>query len=479
MLTGESIPVQKNSGDNVVGATMNLQGTITIEVTKVGKDTVIAQIIKLVQQAQGSKPPIQRLADQVASYFVPIVIAIAVIVFSLWLIIDGTMTTALLRLTAVLVIACPCALGLATPTAIMVGTGLGASQGILFKNGETLELAGQIKHLVFDKTGTITYGQPIVQNIVVNRYLQNSEYAFLSDSDELLKLAASIEQISEHPLAEAVVTKAQEKSLPLITPKEFYAHPGKGVTARYKTLDCVIGTENFMIENGIEIESLSSEAERLEKESKTIVWVSAGNQVIGLIAIADTVRKEAHIVMRSLKKQGIFLSMISGDNQKTTESIAAQIEITEVMSGILPQDKSNYIKRFKEKHEGITGMVGDGINDAPALASADVGIAMGSGTDIAVEASNITLVSNNLEGLLHALKLSKSTMRVIKQNLFWAFIYNIILIPVAAGILYPFSFAPDFLRSLHPMLAAAAMAFSSVSVVMNSLRLKKMRFSTS
>jgi Cu+-exporting ATPase len=478
MLTGESIPVQKNSGDNVVGATINLQGTITIQVTKVGKETVIAQIIKLVQQAQGSKPPIQRLADQVASYFVPIVIAIAFIVFVLWLFIHGDVTASLLRLTAVLVIACPCALGLATPTAIMVGTGLGASHGILFKNGETLELAGQIKHLVFDKTGTITYGHPVVHDIVVNKQSENSEDAFLSNPDEILKLAASIEQVSEHPLAGAVVTEAQKKSLPLIIPKEFYSHPGKGVTAKFETSNCFIGTEKFIIENGIQIDSLSAEAKRLENESKTIVWVAAGDHVLGLIAIADTLREETHSVMRALEKQGILLSVISGDNKRTTESIAAEVGITEVISGILPEDKSNYIHKFQENHEGITGMVGDGINDAPALASADVGIAMGSGTDIAIEASDITLVSNNLVSVLHALQLSKSTMRVIKQNLFWAFIYNIILIPVAAGILYPFHFAPDFLRSLHPMLAAAAMAFSSVSVVLNSLRLKIISFTS-
>jgi Cu+-exporting ATPase len=442
----------------------------------VGKDTVIAHIIRLVQQAQGSKPPIQRLADRVASYFVPIVIAIALIVFTIWFIIDGDLTIALLRLTAVLVIACPCALGLATPTAIMVGTGLGADHGILFKNGETLEQAGQIKHLIFDKTGTITYGQPVVHEIILNPQLEHSQYSYLYNSDEFIKLAASIERVSEHPLADAIVLNAKEKSLSLIEPKDFYAHPGKGVTAVYNNMKCVVGTGNFLIEKGLQVKNLLPEAERLEKEAKTIVWVAASGQVLGLIAIADTVRDEASLVMKTLKKLGIHLSIISGDNQKTTESVARKLGITEVMSAVLPQDKSDHIVNYQKNHDGLTGMVGDGINDAPALARADVGISMGSGTDIAMEASDITLVRNNLTGVLHSLTLSKSTMRIIKQNLFWAFIYNIILIPVAAGILYPFDSLPDFMRSLHPMLAAAAMAFSSISVVLNSLRLKTISF---
>jgi Cu+-exporting ATPase len=478
MLTGESIPVQKSSGDAVVGSTQNLQGMLTIQVTKVGKDTVIAQIIKLVQQAQGSKPPIQRLADQVASYFVPIVIAIAIIVFVVWLMLNGNLTAALLRLIAVLVIACPCALGLATPTAIMVGTGIGAARGILFKSGETLELAGQIKHLVFDKTGTITHGQPVVNKIVLNSQLDKSKYSSLLKEKEFLKLAASLETVSEHPLAEAIVNKAAEKSINLVDPKEFYAYPGEGITAKYNELNCVIGTEKFLQSKGFQVKSLSGEAEKLENQANTIVWVGADDIVLGLISIADTIREESIRVMRALKNQGLNLSIISGDNERTTQSVASQIGISEIMSGVLPQEKSEYIEQYQDGHAGITGMVGDGINDAPALAIADVGIAMGSGTDIAVEASDITLVSNNLTGVLHSLHLSKSTMRVIKQNLFWAFIYNIVLIPVAAGILYPFESAPVFLRSLHPMLAAAAMAFSSVSVVLNSLRLKTLTFSS-
>ena len=476
MLSGESIPVEKNIGDAVVGATINMQGTLTIRATKVGKDTVLAQIIRLVQQAQGSKPPIQRIADQVASYFVPIVIAVAIIVFAVWMVTEGEVTSALMRLIAVLVIACPCALGLATPTAIMVGTGMGATHGILFKNGETLEQAGKIKHLVFDKTGTITHGRPVVHQIILNPQVEQSQHSLFHDSDEILKMAASVERVSEHPLAEAIVNKARERDLTLSDPKDFYAYPGRGVVAKYNDIDTAIGTEKFMIEKGFSVETLLPKAEKLEQEAKTVVWVAAADLVIGLIAVADTVREEASNVMRFLEKHHINLSIMSGDNKRTTETVARQIGISEIMSGVLPEDKSQYVKRYQENHDGLTGMVGDGINDAPALAQADVGIALGSGTDIAMEASDITLVRNNLNDVLHALQLSKSTMTVIRQNLFWAFIYNLILIPVAAGILYPISAMPEFLRSLHPVLAAAAMAFSSVSVVLNSLRLRRISF---
>jgi len=472
MLSGESIPVEKSTGDFVVGATINMQGTLTIQTTKVGKDTVLAQIIKLVQQAQGSKPPIQRLADQVASYFVPIVIVISFLVFAVWMLIGGEITSSLLRLIAVLVIACPCALGLATPTAIMVGTGLGATHGILFKNGESLERAGQIKHLIFDKTGTVTHGRPEVYKIILSPLVEQSQLSFLSNPDKLLEVAASVERVSEHPLAEAIVNKAVEKNLRLSDPDEFYSYPGKGVVAKYNQIDIVIGTQNFMTEKGYDVKALLDEAEKFEADAKTVVWIAADDLVIGLISVADTVREEAEKVMGSLKKHHIHLAIISGDNKITTETVARQIGITEINSGVLPQDKSQYVKDFQKNHEGLTGMVGDGINDAPALAQADVGIALGSGTDVAIEASDITLVRNNLNSVLHALQLSKSTMIVIKQNLFWAFIYNIILIPIAAGILYPISVLPEFLRSLHPVLAAGAMALSSVSVVLNSLRLR-------
>jgi Cu+-exporting ATPase len=476
MLSGESIPVEKNIGDMVVGATINKRGTLTIQATKVGKDTVLAQIIRLVQQAQGSKPPIQRLADKVASYFVPIVIVLAFMVFAIWIWAAGDITSAILRLIAVLVIACPCALGLATPTAVMVGTGMGATRGILFKNGETLELAGQIKHLIFDKTGTITHGQPEVHQIIINPKTKRSKLSSFYDPDEILRMAASVERVSEHPLADAIVNKAREKDLSLSDPKDFYAYTGKGIVAKYNDIDIVIGTQKFMTEKGHDVKVLLPEAEKLELESKTVVWLAAADLVIGLIAVSDTVREEAADVMRSLEKHHINLSIISGDNKGTTDTVARQVGITGAISEVLPQDKSQYIKNYQENHNGLTGMVGDGINDAPALAQADVGIALGSGTDIAMEASDITLVRNNLNGVLQALKLSKSTMTVIKQNLFWAFIYNLILIPIAAGVLYPFTVIPEFLRSLHPVLAASAMAFSSVSVVLNSLRLRTISF---
>ncbi len=473
ILTGESIPVEKVVGDSVVGATINLHGSLTIRALKVGRDTVLAQIIKLVQQAQGSKPPIQRIADQVAGYFVPAVIGIAIIVFIIWLITGNGVTPALLRFTAVLVIACPCALGLATPTAVMVGTGLGASHGILFKNGETLEQAQHLKHLVFDKTGTITYGRPVVVDIIPAASSDPAGPGDLNNSDQILRIAASIERASEHPLAAAVVKKAKDKALPLTDPQDFYAYPGKGVKAKFENRLILVGNEKFMIENGSDMQGLSSEAGNLEEEAKTVIWISVDSQVIGLIAIADTIREEAAGVIAALKKRKIQSTIISGDNERVSRTIAGQVGVSEFISGVLPQDKSKLIKDFQNKTKGLVGMIGDGINDAPALARANIGFAIGSGTDVAMEASDITLVRPDLQGILKALQLSKSTMTIIKQNLFWAFIYNLILIPVAAGVLYPFSIVPDFLRSLHPVLAALAMAFSSVSVVLNSLRLKR------
>jgi Cu+-exporting ATPase len=473
MISGESIPVEKSVGDEVVGSTLNMQGTLTIKALKVGEETVLANIIKLVQQAQGSKPPIQRIADQVASYFVPIVITIAFLVFILWFISGGGFTNSLLRMIAVLVIACPCALGLATPTAIMVGTGFGATQGILFKNGETLERAQHIKHLVFDKTGTITHGKPEVVDIIPVSSSAIDSLPDINNPDNILLIAASVERASEHPLAEAILKKAKEEDLSLIEPEEFYNYPGRGVKAKYNNSSIIIGTENFMIENDILIEDSFHKAKRLEESANTVIWVAANDQVIGLIAIADTIREEAPDVVQALESNNIQLTIISGDNKRTTETVARQVGISNVISGVLPQEKSTYVIKIQQQDSGLVSMVGDGINDAPALAQADVGISIGSGTDVAIEASDITLVRENLHGVLRALQLSKATMIVIKQNLFWAFIYNLVLIPVAAGALYSFTFVPEFLRSLHPILAATAMAFSSISVVLNSLRLKQ------
>jgi Cu+-exporting ATPase len=473
MISGESIPVDKSTGDTVIGATINFHGSITIRATKVGEDTVLANIIKLVQQAQGSKPPIQRIADSVASYFVPIVIAIALMVFCIWLLSGNGFTTSILRLTAVLVIACPCALGLATPTAIIAGTGLGATQGILFKDGEALERSHKIRHIVFDKTGTITHGQPEVTKIISNPNVELKDLPDLHHPDKILQIAASVERFSEHPLAEAICRQAKEKNLSLFDVSGFTAFPGRGVMASFNNMPVLLGTKKYLIEKNIEISALHDAAAELEANANSVIWMAAGDKVIALIGIADTIRAESPGVISGLKNINVNLSMISGDNLRTSETIAAQVGISHVAAEVLPEDKSSHIKQLQKETNGFVSMVGDGINDAPALAQSDVGIAIGSGTDVAMEASDITLVRDNLNGVLQALQISKSTMRVIKQNLFWAFIYNLLLIPVAAGILFPFQAAPEFLRSLHPVLAALAMAFSSVSVVLNSLRLKK------
>jgi len=475
MLSGESMPVEKSEKDQVTGATINLHGSLTIRATKIGQESVLANIIKLVEQAQGSKPPIQRIADRVAAYFVPIVISIALATFIVWMVSGNGLSSALLRLTAVLVIACPCALGLATPTAIIAGVGLGAGNGILFKTSETLEYFKHIKYMVFDKTGTITHGKPHVTEIQLADDHNNNLPIPLPDADALLKIAASIERKSEHPLAAAIVEEAKRKDIVLETSEDFTSIPGKGVKARYKGQIIIIGTEKYIDENQIETANFKANAEKLESLARTVIWIAFENQVTGLIAIADTVRDEAASVIKQLHDEDLQISIISGDNMKTTTVIGEQVGISEIYAEILPADKSHYIVKLQNKGKDLVSMVGDGINDAPALAQADIGIAFSSGTDVAMEASDLTLVHNNLHGILKAFKLSKATMRIIKQNLFWAFIYNIILIPIAAGILYPFSFAPEFLRHLHPVLAALAMAFSSVSVVMNSLRLKRVR----
>jgi len=475
MLSGEPIPVEKMNGDTVTGATINLQGSLTIRATRVGEDTVLANIIRLVRQAQGSKPPIQRIADRVAAYFVPIVIAAAFLTMLIWLVSGSGVTAALLRLTAVLVIACPCALGLATPTAIMVGTGLGAENGLLFKNGETLEQTRQVRVIVFDKTGTITHGKPVVTDIMAARDTAEVSADPARQTDRLLQIAASVERGSEHPLASAILAAAKTKGLDLREVSDFHAITGKGVEGKYEQQKVLLGTENFMRENNILIGDFLAKAEIFENQAKTVVWVSLNGQLQGLIAIADTIREEAPEVIKKLSRAGLQVAMISGDNQRTTQTIAEQVGISQLFSNVLPSEKAMYIKRIREKDEGLVAMVGDGINDAPALAMADVGIAFGSGTDIAIEAADITLVQNQLTGIIKAFRLSRATLKTIYQNLFWAFFYNIILIPVAAGVLYPVTIAPEFLRDLHPVLAAGAMAFSSVSVVLNSLRLKYLK----
>jgi P-type Cu+ transporter len=474
MLTGESIPVDKIKGSKVIGATLNTFGVLKIEAQKVGSNTILAQIIKSVQEAQGSKAPIQKIADRVASYFVPTIIVIAFLVFGIWLFLDNNFTSALLRLIAVLVIACPCALGLATPTAIVVGTGIGAAKGILFKNSEALEKVHKLKSIALDKTGTITSGKPKVNEIIVSKNFS----AMFEDSntkDSLLQLVASVENNSEHPLAKAVVDYAKNENLQMSQCSDFKALPGNGVIGKIGNNQILIGNFNLLQDYKISTNELESEQQRLEENANTVLWVASGNETIGLIAISDTIKENSAKAVSELKQLGLQVSMITGDNESTANQIAKQIDIDKVFSRVLPEEKNEVIKKLQSKANGLVGMVGDGINDAPALAEADVGIAMGSGTDVAIETADITLMGNDLHSVPQVISLSKATMRTIKQNLFWAFIYNIILIPIAAGILYPFPDAPQFLRSLHPVLAALAMAFSSVSVVMNSLRLKTVK----
>jgi len=462
MLTGESMPVEKSPGDEVTGATVNGTGSFRFEVTRVGGDTVLAQIIKLVEEAQGSKAPIQRLADKVASVFVPVVIGIAVVTFFVWLLAgpEPSFNFALLTFVSVLVIACPCALGLATPTAIMVGTGKGAESGILIKGGEVLEQAGKLDVVVFDKTGTLTWGRPVVTDIVPTDG---------RGEDELLALAASVEQGSEHPLAETLVEEARSRGLILQKVQDFQAFPGKGVVAKVDGEQIKLGNAAFMSDAGVDLLDLEGRAEELSQEGKTIVYLLNGDQLQGFMAVSDTVKPTAKRTVETLKEMGLEVGMISGDRRSTAEAVAREIGVDRVLAEVLPADKAEEVSRIQTEGK-VVAMVGDGINDAPALAQADIGIAIGSGTDVALEVSDITLISDDLRKVATAIKLSQRTLGIIKQNLFWAFFYNVIGIPIAAGILYPV-----WGVLLSPMIAAAAMAFSSVSVVTNSLRLRRFK----
>ena len=460
MVTGESIPVKKQPGDEVIGATINKTGSFQFRATRVGTDTVLAQIVKLVQDAQGSKAPIQRLADQVTGWFVPVVIAIAIATFVLWFIVMGNISLALITTVGVLIIACPCALGLATPTSVMVGTGKGAENGILIKGAESLELAHKIQTIVLDKTGTITQGKPTVTDYQTVRGISNGAEL------KLLRLVAAVERNSEHPLAEAVVRYAESQQIEPAEANDFEAVAGSGVQGVVADRLVQIGTQRWMSELGIHTDELQKQKDIWEAEAKTVVLIAVDKQLEGIMGIADAVKPSSNAAVRALRNLDLEVVMLTGDNQKTAEAIARQVGIVRVEAEVRPDQKAAKVKELQQEGK-IVAMVGDGINDAPALAQADVGIAIGTGTDVAIAASDITLISGELQGIATAIQLSKATINNIRQNLFFAFIYNVLGIPIAAGILFPF-----FGWLLNPIIAGGAMAFSSVSVVTNALRLR-------
>ncbi|MBW1858923.1 MAG: copper-translocating P-type ATPase [Deltaproteobacteria bacterium] len=462
MLTGESIPVAKETGSEVFAATLNKTGSFTFRATKVGAETALAQIVRLVEEAQGSKAPIQRVADRVASIFVPVVLAIGILTFIIWyfLVPNPTFSRALLNFVSVLIIACPCAMGLATPTAVMVGTGLGAENGILIKGGESLEKAYKLTTIVFDKTGTLTKGEPEVTDVFTAEGIAEHDF---------LKAVVSVEAVSEHPLAQAILEKGRQNQLSPDPVEDFEALSGLGARAVVNGNPYLVGNLRLMEKEAVKMNGFDQRAHRLAGEAKTCILVATEGRVVGLIAVSDMPKASARETVSNLKEMGLRVAMITGDNEKTARAVADAVNIDQVLAEVLPGDKVDEIKRLQAEGQ-VVAMVGDGINDAPALSTADIGIAIGAGTDVAVEASDITLIKDDLRSVPAAIRLSFQTMRVIKQNLFWAFFYNSLGIPVAAGVLYPF-----FGIFLSPVFAAAAMAMSSVSVVTNSLRLRKFR----
>jgi len=462
MLTGESMPVSKKPGHEVIGGTINKVGSFQFRATKIGRDTALARIIQLVEQAQGSKAPIQKMVDVIAAYFVPAVFSVALVSFIFWSIYgpEPQLTFALTTFIAVLIIACPCALGLATPTAIMVGMGKGAENGILIKNAETLQLTHRLQTVVLDKTGTLTQGEPMVMDLLPEQG---------TEAQDLLRLAASVEQGSEHPLGEAVVRHAREKDLSLGAAESFDAVPGHGIKAVMEGREILAGNLRLMQEYKVSTGSWEEKAMELAHEGKTPMYVARDGKMAGMIAVADPLKDTSKEAVQTMRKMGLEVIMLTGDNQTTALAIGRQLDMDRVFAEVLPQDKADYVARLQQEGKRV-GMVGDGINDAPALARADVGIAIGTGTDVAMETADVTLISGDLRGVPTAISLSRATTRTIRQNLFWAFIYNIVLIPVAAGVLYPF-----YGIILNPMLAGAAMAVSSVSVVTNSLRLRSFK----
>lgn len=462
MLTGESLPVDKSVGMSVVGATVNRQGLLTIEAQRLGGDSALAQIVQQVKQAQASKAPIQLLADRITNVFVPIVIVVALSAFGVWYFVIGDLNQALLRMISVLIISCPCAMGLATPLAVMVGMGRGAEQGILFKSSEALQRMGDVTQIVLDKTGTITQGSLSVTDVI-----PTTDYS----REQVLELAASVERGSEHPLAAAIVAEAVEQDIALTDPQEFLSTPGQGVVGRVGSQTLQIGKRAWLELDQDSTSDIDSHALELERQAKTVMWVAADRVVVGLIAVADTLKPSSPAAIAQLKELGLKVAMITGDNTHTARAIAEQVGITEILAETLPGDKAARVQQLQTQG-GVVAMVGDGINDAPALACADVGIALGTGTDIAIESADVTLLRGDLNSVPQALRLSKATLRNIKQNLFWAFAYNVLLIPVAAGVLASFTFLPLMLRELHPIMAAFAMIFSDMVIVANALRLR-------
>ena len=468
MITGESIPVEKKKGDTVIGGTINKHGTLTFKATKIGENTTLANIIKLIEDAQGKKAPIQRFADNISAYFVPVVILIAIVTFSVWFFLVGKpIAFALITAVSVLVIACPCALGLATPTSIIVGTGKGAKEGILIKGADSLEAAHKVKYVIFDKTGTITNGKPETTDVI--------SFEKSISQDSLLKIAASIEKPSEHPLADAIVRKANEEKLAIIKIKNFKAIPGYGISAKISSKQYYFGNTKLMQKQKISVIKYESRIQDIEEQGKTVMILSDTKKILGIIAVADTIKETSKLAVKQLQDMGVEVYLITGDNVRTAGAIAKQagIKPDNVFAEVLPEDKANYVKKLQDKKDkrgnlAKVVMVGDGVNDAPALAQADIGIAMGSGTDVAMESGNIVLMKNDLLDVPKAIKLSKQTMTKIKQNMFWALFYNVLGIPIAAGVLYPFT---GWL--LSPIIAGGAMALSSVSVVTNSLLLKR------
>ena len=481
MLTGESLPVEKAIGSEVFGATINGQGLLGIEATKVGRETALAQIIKLVEEAQGSKAPIQRVVDRVAAYFVPSIIVLSIVTFAVWMLAGAGFVSALLRLIAVLVIACPCAMGLATPTSIMVGVGKGARMGILFRNSVALEQTHKLTAVLLDKTGTITRGEPAVTDLIVSPALQathsdgsGKSLAAIAEPGELLRLAASAEKGSEHPLGGAVVRAAQANGLNLVDPAGFEAITGQGIAAQVEDYRILLGSLRLMEREEVDLNGFAPDLSKLQAEAKSAIWMAVDGQASALIAVADTVKEGSREAVTAMRKMGLTVAMLTGDNWTTADAIAREVGINRVHAELLPGEKLEQVIAMQE--EGLrVAMLGDGINDAPALAQADVGIAIGAGTDVAMEAADITLIRGDLRSVPQAIALSHATIRNIRQNLSWAFGYNVALIPIAAGILAPFAWAPPFLQQLHPILAAAAMAFSSVSVVANALRLRRFK----